>query len=388
MVIFGEDMGKKVLCFNKTHPIFTCELEDNATITKLYDLIDEEHLPIMLQDGDFNIEKVNMWLTQRKIPESREGLEDARKAFRGFEYYHNMFSLSDQYWFQFTQKENWKKINFFTNGYQQETGKIFMKPWDVDSKLLKGANPDVTTNGVLRKRWVQQDNGISYLIKAGSRKYKQNPIAEILTTMFLEKLDIIPFVRYEIAIDGLKICSKCRNFIDAETEFVPVSQIYYKKERKKNKETVYDHIVTQSVAYGLNEEYVKKYLDTMIAADIVIHNTDRHLNNFGFIRDVDSGRLLGFAPLFDSGSAFTNSKHVKAKDMFKPNEKKALKKTFDKLALENFDEEPMMQLVAAFPTLTREEKSIVRKQVRESAEMIRRGGKRINEIEKEHLDTR
>ena len=381
-------MGKKVLCFNKTHPIFTCELEDNASITKLYELIDEKHLPIMLQDGDFNIEKVNAWISQRKIPESREGLKEARQAFRGFEYYRNMFSLSDQYWFQFSQKENWNKINFFTNGYQNETGKIFIKPWEVDAKLIKGANPDVTTNGVLRKRWVQQDNGISYLIKAGSRKYNQNPIAEILTTMFLERLDIIPFVRYELTVDGLKICSKCRNFIDAETEFVPVSQIYYKTERKKHKETVYEHIIKQGVAYGLNEEYIRKYLDTMIAADVVIHNNDRHLNNFGFIREVESGRLLGFAPLFDSGSAFTDSRNVKAKEMFKVNEKKALKRTFDKMELESFDEEPMMQLVSAFPTLTREEKNMVRKQVRESAEMIRKGGKKITEVEKEYVDVR
>lgn len=377
-------MGKKVLCFNKTYPIFTCEIEDNASITKLYDVIDEKHMPIMLQDGDFTLDNVNKWAIQRKIPETREGLAEARRLFKGFEYYHNMFSLSDQYWFQFTQKESWKKFNFFTNTYQNETGKIFIEPWKVDTKLLKGANPDLTTNGVLRKRWVQQDNGISYLIKAGSKKYNQNPISEVLTTMFLEKLNIIPFVKYELIVDGLKICSKCRNFIDADTEFVPVSQIYYKKERKKDRETVYDHIVSQSVAYGLNEEYVKKYLDTMIAADFVIHNTDRHLNNFGYVRDVESGRLLGFAPLFDSGSAFTSSNNLKAKDMFKYNQKKAIRKTFDKLALENFSEEPMMNLVAAFPTLTREEKRDIRQQVAESAEMIRRGGKKITPKEREN----
>lgn len=378
-------MGKKVMCFNKTYPIFTCEIEDNASITMLYDVIDETHMPIMLQDGGFTIENVNKWAMQRKIPETREGLAEARQSFRGFEYYHNMFSLSDQYWFQFTQKENWKKLNFFTNTYQHETGKIFLKPWEVDSKLLKEANPDLTTNGVLKKRWIQQDNGISYLVKAGSKKYNQNPISEVLTTMFLEKLNIIPFVRYELVVDGLKICSKCQNFIDANTEFVPVSQVYYKKERKRDRETVYDHIVTQSVAYGLNEQYVKKYLDTMIAADYVIHNSDRHLNNFGYIREVSSGRLLGFAPLFDSGSAFTSSSNrLKAETMFKNNQKKALKKTFEALGMENFSEEPMMNLVAAFPTLTKEEKLEIRKQVTESAEMIRRGGKKITPKELEN----
>ena len=370
-------MGRKVICFNKIYPIFACEIEDNAAITKLYELIDESHLPIILQDGGFNLDNVNAWASQRKIPENREGLERARVNFRGFECYKNMFSLSDQYWFQYSQKENWKKLNFFTNSYQIETGKIFMEPWEVDEKQISSSSPDLTTNGVLRKRWVQQNNGISYLIKAGSKKYSQNPISEVLTTMFLEKLNIIPFVRYELVVDGLKICSKCQNFIDADTEFVPVSQIYFKSERRKDRESVYDHIVKMSVAYGLNEEYTKKYLDTMIAADLVIHNGDRHLNNFGYIRDVESGRLLSFAPLFDSGSAFSGVKNSRAKNMFKDRQKKVSNRLFENINLESFEEENIYRLISYFPTLTREEKVVIRSQVSESLEIIKRGGKKI-----------
>ena len=48
------------------------------------------------------------------------------------------------------------------------------------------------------------------------------------------------------------------------------------------------------------EEYIKK----MIYCDYVIGNTDRHLGNFGFIRDANTAEIIGFAPLFDSGSAF------------------------------------------------------------------------------------
>ena len=380
-------MGTQVLCYNKEHPIFTCEIEKNAVITKTMEVLDEKHLPISLQDGNFNLESVNTWLQLRKIPEKREDLEMARKKFRGFEHYHNMFSLSDQYWFQYSQKENWKNLNFFTNEYQNETGKIFFTPWDVDTDKLKKESPDLTTNGILKKRWVQQQNGISYLIKAGSRTYNQNPISEVLTTMFLKMLNIIPFVEYELVVDSLKICSKCRNFIDADTEFVPATQIYNKIERNKAKgETVYDHIVKMSVKYGLNEEEVKKYLDSMIAADTILQNSDRHLNNFGYIRDVESGRILGFAPLFDSGTAFSASKKHKAMDMFLSRQKTALKKTFDKLELEDFDEGPMLQMVAAFPQIPVEEKKIIREKIKHSAEMIRQGGIKIDAIEKEEED--
>lgn len=40
----------------------------------------------------------------------------------------------------------------------------------------------------------------------------------------------------------------------------------------------------------------------MIVCDSIIANTDRHLRNFGFIRDIDTLEWR-FAPLFDSGNS-------------------------------------------------------------------------------------
>ena len=382
-------MTKKVLCMNKTYPIFTCDLEDNGQITKLYEVLDEKHLPIVMQNN-FTISAANAWAQLRRIPEKREGLESARRHFRGFENYKNMFSLSDQYWFQHSQKEKWEKLNFFTNEYQNETGKIFFEPWSVDTRAIRQNNPDLTTNGVLRKRWIQQENGVSYLIKAGSRAYNQSPIAEVLTTMFLKSLNIIPFVEYKLVVDGLMMCSICKNFIDANTEFVPATHIYYKTKREDG-ETIYNHIIKQSVAYGLNESSVRNYLDSMIAADSIIHNYDRHLNNFGYIRDVESGRILGFTPLFDSGSAFSVVESSKYKDkiaqnMFRKEQKNAIHKVFSRLELEDFSDEAMLQMVSAFPTLTSDEKRIVREKIKESTERVKKGGKKISPKELEEIN--
>ena len=40
----------------------------------------------------------------------------------------------------------------------------------------------------------------------------------------------------------------------------------------------------------------------MIVLDYIIANTDRHHNNFGFIRDVNTLEYLSPAPIFDSGT--------------------------------------------------------------------------------------
>ncbi len=44
-------------------------------------------------------------------------------------------------------------------------------------------------------------------------------------------------------------------------------------------------------------------LGKMFAVDFIIANTDRHTNNFGFIRNASTLEWLGFAPVFDSGTA-------------------------------------------------------------------------------------
>ena len=54
--------------------------------------------------------------------------------------------------------------------------------------------------------------------------------------------------------------------------------------------------------YGVGN--AKEYVDSMIAADHILGNDDRHLGNFGFIRDVETAGITGFAPLFDSGSSY------------------------------------------------------------------------------------
>ena len=41
----------------------------------------------------------------------------------------------------------------------------------------------------------------------------------------------------------------------------------------------------------------------MLTIDYLIANTDRHLNNFGAIRNADTLEWIGMAPIFDSGTS-------------------------------------------------------------------------------------
>lgn len=168
----------RAILYNKRKPLVELEIE-RTKVTQIYRVLDEVCLPIVLQDR-LTTNTINDWLSKRIIPEKRDGMTEIRSRFSGFANFNNMFSLSDQYWFQFNEDETWDKLNFFTNSYAEDFGKMFFSPWEVREENLSLSTPDITTNGVLRKRWIREENGESYLIKAGSKFYHQEPLSEVL----------------------------------------------------------------------------------------------------------------------------------------------------------------------------------------------------------------
>ena len=79
-------MGAIITCMNKNFPIFTCNME-NGMITEVGEVLDEKHLPIILQDAPLDRPHANAWLKSRKIPDNRDGLKMARRDFPKFEMY-------------------------------------------------------------------------------------------------------------------------------------------------------------------------------------------------------------------------------------------------------------------------------------------------------------
>lgn len=49
--------------------------------------------------------------------------------------------------------------------------------------------------------------------------------------------------------------------------------------------------------------YVRSFLEYQIMTDYLLTNTDRHYNNFGVLRDTNTLRFVGMAPIFDTGNS-------------------------------------------------------------------------------------
>ena len=151
----------------------------------------------------------------------------------------------------------------------------------------------------------KEDKTKQYLIKQSSSS-GQEVLNEVLSSFIMKKINILPFVEYTYYIDNLNLCSKCENFINESTEFVPAIDIYESCfPADKGVKSIND--ILKNLKYAMKKNGLDKYLDMidkMIAVDIILCNKDRHLNNFGFIKNIDSGEIIAFAPLFDFGASF------------------------------------------------------------------------------------
>lgn len=265
-----------------------------------------ELLPICLKDK-CTFDEVMKWLIRRNISPKRAGMGELIREY-GDEWLKNKnyASLSDQYWIK-KRDEKWKKINFFTNFYSTDIGDMFFRPWDVSKKRISSFSPDLTTGGITTKRWVQNPDKTSYLIKAGHKETHQDPLSEVLVSILAEQLNIIPAVAYDLCVEGTMMCSKCDNFITQDTEFIPAHQIYF-LEKKEESDSAYSHIL--KMAEKFNIPGVEEFLNGMIFIDNLTGNEDRNLSNFGFIRDINNMQFIGPAPLFDSGNAYWESKKI------------------------------------------------------------------------------
>jgi hypothetical protein len=91
------------------------------------------------------------------------------------------------------------------------------------------------------------------------------------------------------------------------------------------------------------EETVRSFLEYQILTDFILTNTDRHLNNFGVLRDTHTLKFIGMAPIFDSGnSMFWQNRRLPERDdltrievnSFRRKEKQLLDYVTDKSAVD------------------------------------------------------
>ncbi len=291
---------------HKNVKVAEIELDDaTGFIQKISTVYAPEHLPVgvPVRRGVPDRAELNLWWTDRSIPASRSGVREALETLEITSTKMLLvrccgLSLSDQYWIcpegsDFT----WDGINFFEHGFSDDIGDVLFGA-EKKANNLDFSSPDNTSDGNLKKRW-KIVNGKRCLVKGGSNPFRQQPFNEVIAAGIMERLGI-PHVPYSVTWNKGAPYSVCEDFVTKDTELVPAWRIFQTQKRKNNV-SVYQHFVHCCEMLGI--EGAVPFLDRMIVLDYLIANEDRHMNNFGVLRDAETLKWLGFAPIYDSGSS-------------------------------------------------------------------------------------
>ena len=96
--------------------------------------------------------------------------------------------------------------------------------------------------------------------------------------------------------------STCPTFINENTELIPAFQIIKKDD---SVEYEYEKYIETLNNHGINN--AKEKIDKMILLDLIMSNCDRHMNNYGVIRDINTLKWLDVAPIYDTGRSLATS---------------------------------------------------------------------------------
>lgn len=305
----------KCILMNKNTEVLLAEYNP---VSKFFDEIIEvyhiDYAPYILksfyEEKDFNNNSfrtnLSEWFKGRGIPSWRDKLdlllhrldittptELLDKAFG--------LSLSDQYWIKpYDSNLKYDDINFFDNDF--DYAEFLEASLSLNSKVIRKETslktPNNTTDGMLKKAWIIED-GTRYLLKGGYRNEVLQPFNEVLATEICKRLGF-NHVKYTLDTYKDMVVSKCPCFITKDTELITCYQIKNDMKRYDAEEDYEDYIKVLE-ENGLKN--AREELENMYILDFLIMNEDRHLNNFGIIRDVNTLKWLDVAPIFDNGMA-------------------------------------------------------------------------------------
>ena len=283
---------------------------------------DEKLLPL---GGNRTQDDLKKWWERRAVPLKQGNIKHLLNANniatpQNFLLQNLGLSLSDHYWINpINLLLDWKNVNLFTNDFKDEFGEFRFKDsfssenMKINLKCRTKFCPSASLQGDLQKKWVLQD-GKRYLVKGNYGISCQQSINEAIASMLHEKQRKMPYTKYrlcDIEVTNEKaIGCVCEDFCTEEVEFLPAYDVLA-SEKKSNEQSDYEQFISICGKHGLDVDEVRMFLEYEILTDFVITNVDRHLYNFGVLRDTKTLKFIGMAPIFDSGnSLFWNRRTV------------------------------------------------------------------------------
>ncbi len=281
--------------FNKT--LIRFDMDKELNVSNIDILCDDIKLfPENLKE--VNGESVKYFILNKLIPKNRANLECFLSAvnielddFKAILDYSKGLSIIDAYWTTRDDGLRYEDFNLFDNDISNELSLSIFNGTKVkvNNTVL---SPEFTTNGAIPKCWIKKDDGY-YLYKSstaylGFANTGNEPYSEYYSCQLLKELGI-PYIDYDLEMYQGELVSVCKIFTSKDIAYVPIHLV-------ANIDDI-DKAYNWCLEHNLEEAF-----GDMILFDALIYNHDRHLGNFGIIKDNHTGDILGMAPIFDNGA--------------------------------------------------------------------------------------
>ena len=300
----------KVILMNQNKKVLLAEMDKSNTFQEIYEYYDINYAPLSLYNAYNHNEDVlvalNSWFKGRGIPAWRQNIEkllERLNVVSPTELLNKAYglSLSDQYWIK-GERQNlkWKDINFFMNDFEYKDYLDISLNYNSRESITRISlhSPNNTTDGMVKKGWIIDKDNNRVLVKGTYSISGLEPINEWLASRICKRLDL-DYCNYTLDILSGQLVSKCKNFLTKDEEIISASDIMNLE--KNNNVSDYERYVSILESHGIKD--VKKKLSDMYIVDYLMLNTDRHMKNYGIIRNVKTLKWERITPIFDTGTS-------------------------------------------------------------------------------------
>lgn len=241
---------------------------------------------------------LNEWLRKRAIDSHRTNSRLLKKALRLAErddvstvLKFNAATITDTYWVKDDHsKLTYEDVRFKTNFFDTLALRGDLNAFNQDSSRT----PELTNTGSFEKCW-RLINNEWWMYKSGSNDAY---FSELFICEFSKKMGF-PTAEYEM--DGGYIRTK--DFTESgKYNHEPMSSLIDDDE---------DYSNNFNLIYSINPKFAADYLK-LIYTDTICYNVDRHTENYGFLRNPDTGKIVSLSPNYDNNIALVSNGPLKS----------------------------------------------------------------------------
>lgn len=293
----------------------------SGIIDKIVRIHESRLLPISCQENPVFLKT---WWNQRAVSKGQSNIKQLLKennipSTQSFLLDNLGLSITDAYWVKPVNSTiEWEQVSFHLNPFFEEAIDFFTKGKYTDNSISAMHTPSASSGGELKKKWIRMNDNL-FLLKGNMPGFSfQQSLNEVFASKLHEAQGYENYVKYTLwkMSEGSYGCiSEC--FTSEDVEFIPAWELF-QKHGNGNNDSLIDRYIEIAETEGLNKEVIHDFMSYQTITDFLMTNIDRHLNNYGILRDSNTLEPIGPAPIFDTGNSmfYLGTGILSYKDLF------------------------------------------------------------------------